>query len=347
MNRIMIIILGLAIILTACGSSGSTDVSESNSSTTAQEKIPTLTIQPLATSTEASTQSQNQPNELPSERVGRVGDHDSSETAGRKHPPGGDRFTFGKFERPFNADTMEQYFPEIDIIDTFVFQDDDWVYGVIKLKDFDSQGNLPGKYGVEFDLDLNGKGDVLVLVSQPASSNWSTEGVQVFQDSNQNVGGSKAVVSDYDTPGDGYEDLIFDEGTGDDPDLAWTRVTSGSVFLEIAIKRSALGEEGKFMLNMWAGTDDLNPSQFDINDLLTHEQAGAADPGFEYFYPIKGLSEIDNTCRLAVGFEPTGLEHGLCDIFRPKPEGGDSCKPPPGGCPGGYIFENCNCVRIN
>jgi hypothetical protein len=44
---------------------------------------------------------------------------------------------------------------------------------------------------------------------------------------------------------------------------------------------------------------------------MTHAQAGS--PLADYtVYPLKAMAEIDNTCRLAVGFDPTGLEPGLC-----------------------------------
>jgi hypothetical protein len=44
---------------------------------------------------------------------------------------------------------------------------------------------------------------------------------------------------------------------------------------------------------------------------MTHIQAGSPNPGYEV-YPLKDMAEIDNTCRLAVGFAPTGKELGLC-----------------------------------
>ena len=73
---------------------------------------------------------------------------------------------------------------------------------------------------------------------------------------------------------------------------------------------------------MWAGSS-LDPAIFDINDHFTHEQAGAADRGFEIYYPIKGVSEIDNTCRIAIGFEPTGNEPGSCAEAVQKYKPGD------------------------
>jgi hypothetical protein len=33
-----------------------------------------------------------------------------------------------------------------------------------------------------------------------------------------------------------------------------------------------------------------------------------------HYYPIKALAEVDNTCRWAVGFTPTGSEPGICPV---------------------------------
>ena len=290
------------------------------------------------------------PGELPAERINHAGDHDSSKTAASRQAPGGDRFTLGKYERPFNANTMDVYFPYLDIIDTFVYQDEQWAYGVITLQGTDSNGNLGGKYGIEFDLDIDGKGDWLALVSQPASSEWTTDGVQVYHDANHTVGCEYAMKSDYGSEGDGFEELVFDAGEGNDPDLAWARViTDTSPSVQIAIKLTAFENSEKYMLNMWAGNSDLDPALFDFNDILTHEQAGAADPGYELFYPIKELAELDNSCRITVGFEPAGNEPGLCETLIPRGPGAPSipgaCPSP--GCPPLFHWDpiSCECVE--
>jgi hypothetical protein len=87
-----------------------------------------------------------------------------------------------------------------------------------------------------------------------------------------------------------------------------------------------LGSPKSYAMGAWAGTD-LNPALFDYNDHQTHIQAGDPDPGIQ-LYPLKGLAEIDNTCRLAIGFASNGKEPGLCLTFirqREKPGA-----PPPG-----------------
>jgi len=87
-------------------------------------------------------------------------------------PPGSDIFVKDLFERPFNANTMNTYFPYIDIVNTQGYIDDIWGYATITLSGMDANGHLPAKYGVELDLNKDGRGDWLVLVSQSASA-WT------------------------------------------------------------------------------------------------------------------------------------------------------------------------------
>lgn len=295
------------------------------------------------------------PVDLPVERSSHAGDYDTSLSAGKKAAEGGDRFTFGRFERPFNANTMDIYFSQIDIVDTYVFQDETWIYGTLTMKDMAAKNVLAARYALELDLDVDGKGDWLIIVSTPTSTEWSVEGVQAFEDTNHNVGDISAMYTDKNASGDGFESLIFDQGEGDDADTAWARISpSDPNTVEISVKFSVVGSPEKYLINMWAGTSLINPSLFDINDHFSHEQAGAADSGLEYFYPIKEVFELDNSCKMAVGFEPTGQEPGLCEIFIPNVPGA----PLPQGCqlndsicasqgPGYYFYApTCSCEYL-
>lgn len=283
--------------------------------TAVTEEAPTEII----TATETVIQHEIIPVNLPNERNSHAGDFDSSTTADKKSAAGGDRFTFGRFERPFNANTMDTYFPEIDIVDTMVYQDETWIYGKITVKGNETQ-TLNGKYALELDLDLDGKGDWLVIANSPTSTDWSVAGVQVYQDENHGVGDLSAMYTDENAAStDGFEKLVFDQGQGEDADSAWVRISPSDLnTIEISVKRSVLGNPEKYLINMWAGHSLLTPGLFDINDHFTHEQAGEADPGLEIFYPIKEVAEIDNSCRMAVGFQPTGFEPGLCEVFVPN-----------------------------
>jgi len=262
------------------------------------------------------------PVELPAERSGHAGDQDSSSMADKKRAPGGDRFSFTQFERPFNADTMDVYFPYLDIQDVLIYQDDTWAYAVITVKSRDASDSLPGRYALELDVDRDGRGDWFIMVSHPASTDWTTDGVQAWTDGNNDVGGNTTVIADKQlSGGDGYETLAFDQGQGQDADAAWARIAPNDPnSIQIAAKRSLLGGATAYLAGLWTGNEDLNPALFDLNDHFTHEQAGAALVELEYFYPIKQISELDNTCRMAVGFVPTGAEPGLCTLPGvPKP----------------------------
>jgi hypothetical protein len=256
------------------------------------------------------------PAEFPASEISSAGDQDSSSTAGEKRAPGGDRFTFGRYERPFNAGEMDVYHPYIDIINTTVRQDDIWLYGTITVKDDGSGQSLSGKYGFELDLDLDGGGDFLVMVTAPSSADWAANGVQVWFDENDDVGGSaKGDTDNSSSAGNGFETLLFDGGQGDDPDLAWARISPEDPFtVQLAVKRSILGTSTAFMIGMWAGNDLFDPALFDLNDRFSHEQAGSSLKEFEFFYPLKSVYELDNACRMAVGFQPNGGEPGICPL---------------------------------
>ena len=287
------------------------------------------------------------PIDLPAERSSHAGDFDSSTSASHKVAAGGDRFTYGHFERPFNANTMDTYFPQLDIIDTFVYQDDIWIFGKIVLNKLDASLAKGSNYAMEIDLDVDGKGDWLVMASNPESKDWSVDGVKVFQDSNKSVGNVTAMFTDKNVGGDGYDATIFDQGKGNDTDAAWARISPTDLnTVEIAIKRSVLGNTKKYLIDMWAGTASLDPALFDINDHFTQEQAGAADAGLKLFYPIKEVAEIDNSCKMAIGFEPKGTEPGLCPTFIPPGAPGAPEQPKcSGSCPYGQVpYPSCQCI---
>jgi hypothetical protein len=291
-----------------------TEVQDVPIDTPVVEAIPDPTVTPV--------QHVMVPVDVPDSWSGLAGDQDSSTTAGEQRAPGGDRFTFGRYERPFNTDTMDVYHPYIDIINSSFHQDDTWYYGVITIKDDGSGRSLDGKYGFEIDLDVDGGGDWLVMAHQPASTEWTTDGVQVWFDEDDDVGGSVKVHADNGSfIGNGFETMVFDGGQGDDPDLAWVRIAPHNPYtVQIAVKRSLFGNDAAFMVGMWAGNELFDPALFDNNDQMTHEQAGSPLKEFEFFYPLKAIHELDNACRMAIGFNPSGGEPGLCPL-PPRPEG--------------------------
>lgn len=345
--RVMFLLLAMFVFVAACSMPGESsepvDVVTEEVPTdvaVADESVPPAVVEP-------EIQHITIPVDLPKEQSGKAADFDSSKILENKTPIGGDRFTFGRFERPFNANAMDVYFSQIDIVNTVVFQDDTWIYASITMKDLQQSSTEGIKYAVELDVDLNGKGDWLIIAGKPSSTDWTVTSVKVYKDANRDVGGEMPMLTDKTKlENDGFETMTFDQGRGDDPDTAWVRISPNDPnTIQFALKKSALENPFKYLINMWAGTNLLDPSKFDLNDQFTHEQAGAADSGLDIFYPIKEIAEIDNSCRIAVGFQPTGNEPGLCGsvITQQINEPGAPGAPPPPGMTCG-VNQYLSCV---
>jgi hypothetical protein len=346
-SRVTLFMVALFIGILACGLPSNSPTEEPETATAAPGGQPD--VAPTEAAVEPpSIQHTTIPVNLPENQSGLAGDFDSSKVLETGSLIGGDRFTFGRFERPFNANTMDVYFSEIDITNTQVFQDDLWIYGRITLRDLGASSSQTARYAVELDTNVNGKAEWLIVADKPNSTDWTVSGVRVYQDANQDVGGEFPMLTDDPAvDGDGFETLFFDQGEGNNPDTAWVRISPADAnVVEFAINRAALSNPTQYLINMWAGRD-IDPSKFDLNDAYTHEQAGAADEGLEFYYPIKAVAEIDNSCRMAVGFQPNGSEPGICPV--PQKEGGDPV-PPGSSCPPGtFLFcsENgCFCFPI-
>jgi hypothetical protein len=249
--------------------------------------------------------------------------HDNEEIAtfAEKGVRGGDNFRSNRFERPFTAGDMN-YLPYIDIVDIGMTSDDNFYYIQIKLAGVDEAINgVSGYYGVEFDLDKDGKTEFLVLAQAPAGKDWTTDGVQVFVDDNADIGGLSSKPDDV-YAGDGYEKTVFDSGAGDDPDLAWTRFINNSTpVVEIAFKKAALKDAPNFMFSVLASESKPDPTKMYFNDTLSEQRAGSPIKGNKY-YPLNELAAYDNTCRLPAGFQPTGSEPYGCSIGGPENEKG-------------------------
>ncbi|MEN6572186.1 MAG: SdrD B-like domain-containing protein [Anaerolineaceae bacterium] len=252
--------------------------------------------------------------EDPAERFeSQILDADSSAYAKSKRVAGGDNFDAGEFERPFNAETMDQYFPDLDIIEAGLRRSGDWIYVTIKLAGMPKGSLLSESYGVEIDVDADGRGDFLIIASKPGLM-WSVDGVSIWRDANRDVGGGIAVKADGSKTGDGFELQLFDSGKGFDTDAAWARVNPNDFSsVQIAFKKTVIDNDKAFLWNAWA-QDSIQPSLFDYNDHFTLAEAGSPLPAQSGAYPLKKLSKVDNTCRWAAGFSPTGAEPGLCPL---------------------------------
>ncbi|GAB4420361.1 MAG: hypothetical protein Kow002_08690 [Anaerolineales bacterium] len=256
-----------------------------------------------------------------------VYDVESSGTAPEGRAPYGDAYNIYRLERPF--DQSMTYIPDIDIVTYTVSSDDNFFYVSIELIGSDPNNELGLHYGVELDLDADGFAEYIIWSNPPYTPSWTTTGVQVFEDTNRDTGGLSGEKSDAPLDGDGYDKLIFDGGLGDDPDLAWIRVNAGrKATVQFAFKKKLSGSS--FMLGVLADTGIKDVGLMYYNDRYTEEEAGSPERG-EKYYPLKALHSIDNACREAFGFAPTGYEPQLCPRDEPEPKPRETpgvCQPP-------------------
>jgi hypothetical protein len=222
----------------------------------------------------------------------------------------GDQFEYNILERPFTSEEME-YLGVIDITRVNFKVTNTWIFAIIYLaEDLPEFGDM--KYGLELDLSENGRGEILIQTDVPQSTEWSVDGVKVYQDVDGDVGGESPMYIDVPNSSlTGYEVLVFDGGVGDIPDLVWSRRSPDETnSLQIAFKFDLVGPYG-YMWSAWADNGLKAPGLRDYNDRFSEEEAGSPYPGSP-LYPIKALYLVDTTCRSFYGFTPTGNEPGIC-----------------------------------
>lgn len=240
-----------------------------------------------------------------------IQDPDSSPYANSKMVAEGDYFDEGLFERPFNSQTMDTYFPDLDITQASLRHKGQWIFATITLHGL-SKGNLhSGSYGIEIDLNQDGRGDFLIYVQSPGLI-WSTNNVKVLRDANHDVGGKVPVYAETDFSGDGFEQVVFDSGVGYDVDAAWARIMPDDLkSIQIAFKTAVIDHDRTFYWRAWAQRS-LQPGWFDYNDHFTLKDAGSPLPAQSQAYPLASLAEVDNTCRWGMGVIPPIDEPGIC-----------------------------------
>jgi hypothetical protein len=251
---------------------------------------------------------------IPPYRSSYLWDRDSSNTASQNRPSGGDDYSQNLYERPFSAGSQDRYYPDIDIQEASLSIGGGWVYVAIRVKGPDPEAmKMDAVYGAEIDLNQDGRGDLLVLAESPETA-WSTDRVQVWQDSNVNVGGSAPMKADPPQKGDSYENLLFDSGRGVDADAAWAMVSDQAAnTILLAFKFTLINNDSQFMWGVWADRGLKNPAWFDYHDQFTAAEAGSPLPGVAN-YPSKAIFAVDNSCRWVVGFNPVGNEPGICPV---------------------------------
>ena len=116
----------------------------------------------------------------------------------------GDDFVHTIFERPFQAQDM-LYKPYVDIVEIKSGEDEKFYYFSIKLNGGDEYDSIGGSYGIEIDVDLDGRGDFLIYSTYQYVKGWGNR-VFVYEDFNNDVGGDNPTISEsYLKSSDGYE----------------------------------------------------------------------------------------------------------------------------------------------
>jgi len=252
----------------------------------------------------------------PPAAVSVIQDPTDAALAAQQRVNSGENYAFDLFERPFSQD-MRTYFPDLDIARAEYSKDGTWAYISIQLGGPDPKnGGLAGTYGVELDTNQDGRGDFLVVVTAPTGTSWSSNGVKVYSDGSQEVGGIHPVQAD--TPpqtGKGYGTLLDDSGAGSDPDLAFARVSpSDPNTVQLAFKWS-LANGSSFVWGAWAFDPSMfHADWFDYDDHFTQADAGSPIKELAQFYPLKQLYLMDNTCRWGAGFTPSAGVPGICPL---------------------------------
>lgn len=241
-----------------------------------------------------------------------ISDLDTKPFADQKKTTGGDEYHSNRYERPFTAEEME-YLSDVDLTRVVMALVDPWIYITFEFAEPRAEGIGHTRYGVEFDVNKDGRGEYLVWGVSPPDEEWTTDGVEIWQDTNFDVGGPNPQLADAPwDEGDGYDENLFDSGQGADPDLAWIRQIEDGDKIQLAFKFSVLNNAGSFLWNGLADLGVQDPAWLDYNDHFEQEDAGSPLPVQTTLYPVKDLWGIDNTCRDAFGYTPTGNEPGLC-----------------------------------
>lgn len=250
------------------------------------------------------------PNELPAaERT--LNDTDASLKAKEKRAITGDDFYKGLFERPFTSNEMA-YLEDVDIRVATFAKDNTYYYFTIELHGVDPEAKkLTATYGIEFDRTKSGQGDLLVWAAN-IKKEWSMDGVKVFSDADKSVGGPTPMWADKDYDKTGYEKEEKMEGER----AAYARIDpKDETIVQFAISKALLDFPKEFLWGAWADKGWRDPMRFDYNDHILEPDAGSPIKTSKY-YPLKGLANLDNTCRVPEGFTSKTVLPGMCDAYK-------------------------------
>jgi hypothetical protein len=249
--------------------------------------------------------------------------------ASQKRAYGGDEYRWGRFERPFSK--QMDYLGYLDIVKvTMTREDPNFIYVSIQVADpVVPAVAAPAYFGLELDLNLDGRSTYLIRGPRPFTEDWTAEGMDVWKSSTSDLPLSQLMPGIPVTGTAGFDLSMLLSGKGEDVDLAWIRLQPGSQdTVEIAFKNSLVGgAKGRFVWRPFTDGVPYQPNLYDLQNSFSLEQAGSPIIG-EKFYPLKEVYAVDNTCRVASGYEATGKEPGICPlpILPDKPD-----QPGPGG----------------
>ena len=259
----------------------------------------------------------------PPEYVRTLKDSDSSIRSYENRAVSGDNFGKNLYERPFTAEEMV-YQPDLDIYTVdFGYDDQFFFFNIVLYGMNPEQWGLNGVYGIEFDRDLDGRGDLIVWAENIQEA-WSIEGVSVYIDVNQDVGGDQPLIPDTGYDGDSYDSLVEIQLN----ETAFARMNpEDEAAVQIAVSRELLQNPEEFMWGAWADNGLKQASMLDYNDAMSFDEAGS--PIYtDAKYPLKGLFNLDNTCRLPYGFAQGGKDvPGACINIAPVVPRKPRCTP--------------------
>jgi hypothetical protein len=221
------------------------------------------------------------------------------------NPPAGsgpvDNYTQDVWERPTQSGSSANvYFTALDIVTYEIGFDSTFLYFRMRLFGVDNMGSgkrLPFFYAYEINFDADPRGDLFVRSEDPSGKGlddvFGTPGVIAFHDSNNNVGDGDPLSPD--GPGanvDGYESLVFDQGTnnvpgqpsGSDAVRARTILIGGIPYIELAVERVFLdalngGPVAQAAFRPYASKGGSTTGQ---NTLYAHDQYGRLSAGSPY-----------------------------------------------------------------
>ncbi|MDZ4158427.1 MAG: hypothetical protein U1B80_01435 [Anaerolineaceae bacterium] len=244
-------------------------------------------------------------------------DPDTSGVAAERRASRGESYNINLYERPFNADPMDIYYPDVDIQRAWLNRSGGWIFVTINVKGSrPGESALIGTYGIEIDVDRKGRGHYLIFASMPQPQ-WSVIGVEAWQDKNNDVGSATILRPDAPRAGDGFETQLFNQGVSADPDAAWARLAPNDpASVQIAFKHSLINNKQTFLWNAWSWAERqiVHPEWLDYHDRFTLAEAGSPLKEQTQYYPLKALAALDNTCRWYVGYTPTVTEPGMCAL---------------------------------